>query len=134
MLTDNMQPSNIKQHCKNTSIVSRTVANWESGFDLQFCCSKCKVLLRLFPKSNSMIFFPFQAILTWCRAQCTTERGEEQKEAVGGFSYISHFDFLIFLIFISNRYSFFSFQFLIDFFIFLVLISNCFSYFSHFDF
>ena len=25
---------------------------------------------------------PRQAILTWCRAQCTTERGEEQKEAV----------------------------------------------------
>jgi len=24
----------------------------------------------------------FEAILTWCRAQCTTERGEEQKEAV----------------------------------------------------
>ena len=30
-----------------------------------------------------------QAILTWCRSQCTTEQGEEQKEAVNGFPYFN---------------------------------------------
>ena len=33
---------------------------------------------------------PRQAILTWCRAQCTTERGEEQKEAVSAIFYRHH--------------------------------------------
>ena len=33
-------------------------------------------------QSNLRDLLPCQAILTWCRAQCTTERGEEQKEAV----------------------------------------------------